>query len=259
MAFEWARTAAKQGHAGAQVLLGKFYSDGDYVMRDYETAAKWYRKAIKSGNQNATERLNYLKRNNLILPSNAVKHIDEIFGTIFFNGKDKWICKSTNRFIFKETHFDIELEGTLNEVIASRTNKNWHIGDSTYLTLFGEITEVNICASIDEEDDEELTKKEKELLKWLTTELDTETIKQDVIDYSNVCYEMWCDKRIEAENIIDEVSINSIYLNIKFAEECEHIPEIFLAGECKADEEHRISIGFRNKKLKEISEEGNAF
>ena len=228
-------------------------------MRDYETAAKWYRKAIKSGNQNATERLNYLKRNNLILPSNAVKHIDEMFGTIILNRKDKWIRKSTNKFIFKETHFDIELEGTLNEVIASRTNKNWHIGDSTYLTLFVEITEVNICASIDEEDDEELTKKEKELLKWLTTELDTETIKQDVIDYSNVCYEMWCDKRIEAEDIIDEVSINSIYLNIKFAEECEHIPEIFLAGECKADEEHRISIGFRNKKLKEISEEGNAF
>jgi len=320
-------------------------------MRDYETVAKWYRKAIKNGNQNATERLNYLKRNNLILPSNAVKHIDEMFGTIIFNGKNRWICKTTNSFVPKETPFDIELEGTLNEgitdsqrkayadylqkkdiyfeevqqkakqlyrganrktrnqliplalyidrmgnygwrchkawgdtpnavilsdgpiqmaegdnilynydkVIASRTNKNWHIGDSTYLNLFGEITEVNICTSGEEEMDEELTKEETELLMWLTTELDTETIKQNVIDYSNVCYEMWCDKRIEAEDIIDEVSINSIYLNVKFAEECEHIPEIFLAGECKADEEHGISIGFRNKKLKEISEEGNAF
>ncbi len=351
LAFEWARAAAKQGHSGAQVLLGNFYSDGEYVIRDYETAAKWYRRAIKNGNQTAAEKLDYLTRKNLILPSNAVKQIDEIFGTIIYNGKDKWICKTTHTFNSKEIPFDIELKGTLNEgitdvqriayanylqmkdayfeelqqkakklyrganrktknillpialyidrsgnygwkchktwggtsnaailsdgpvqmaegnnilyhyddVIASRTNKDWHIDDSTYLTLFGEITEVNICNSRDEENDNKLTKKETELLMWLTTQLDTETIKQDVIDYCNINYEMWSDKRIEAEDVIDEVSINSIYLDVEFAEECNHRPEIFLAGECKADDEHGISIGFKNKKLMEISEEGNAF
>ncbi len=351
LAFEWARIAAKQGHSGAQTLIGDFYSNGKYVMRDYEKAAKWYRKAAKNGNETAEGKLKHLTERNLILPPNAVKQIDETFGTIIFNGKNRWICKTTNSFVPKETPFDIELEGTLNEgitdsqrkayadylqkkdiyfeevqqkakqlyrganrktrnqliplalyidrmgnygwrchkawggtpnavilsdgpiqmaegdnilynydkVIASRTNKNWHIGDSTYLNLFGEITEVNICTSGEEEMDEELTKEETELLMWLTTELDTETIKQKVLDYCNNCYDMWSDKKIEAEDLFDEISINSIYINVKFAAEIKHIPDIFLTGECEADEDHGISIGFRNKKFMIISEEGDAF
>lgn len=70
---------------------------------------------------------------------------------------------------------------------------------------------------------------------------------------------MFCDKKIAEEDLLDEVEINSIYLNANDAEENEYLCDVFLTGECHADKEYGISIGFRDKKLHQISEEGNAF
>ena len=350
LALEWARLAAKQEHAGAQLLIGNFYEKGQYLMQNYEMAAKWYRKSLKNGNQDAAQRLDKLRRNGSILPANAEELNDETFGTIYHNGGNKWICKSTETFTEKETPFDIELEGSKTEGISdaqhkayadylqnkekffeevqqkakklyrgandktknkliplvlyidregnygwkchkswggdpiavilsdgpvqmaktyilyhydrvktSCADKDWQAEDSAYMNLFGEITGLTIHRSEYEEDEDDLSEKETELVSWLTTELNTEEIIKDVVDYCNTSYEMWCDKRITAEDLLDEVAINSIYLNVTSAEDNEYLCDIFLTGECQADEEHGISIGFRNKKLHQISEEGDAF
>ena len=48
--------SANRGDTSAQLRLGKIYRDGHLVAQNYETAAKWYRKAAEAGNAEA-ERL----------------------------------------------------------------------------------------------------------------------------------------------------------------------------------------------------------
>ncbi len=48
-AVYWWHKAAKQGHAGAQRVLGHLYYEGKCVNQDYEQAAQWYRKAAEQG------------------------------------------------------------------------------------------------------------------------------------------------------------------------------------------------------------------
>ncbi len=145
------------------------------------------------------------------------------------------------------------------EMKAKRTSKDWHIGETAYINLFGELVSLTISSSGEGKDGEKLTEKEQELLQWLTTELETEKIKNDVIEYCNACYEQWSDKRIDALDLLDEISLNSIYLKVGDAEEMDDQPDICLAGDCMADDENGIAIGFRDKSLLDISEESYAF
>ena len=59
-AFKWFKLAAAQDHARAQYYLGKAYHYGSGVVPDPEKAMRWYKTAIKNGNQNAEEWLKTL-------------------------------------------------------------------------------------------------------------------------------------------------------------------------------------------------------
>ncbi len=48
-AISWLRPLAEQGHAGAQILLGFTYHEGQGVPQDYAEAAKWFRKVAERG------------------------------------------------------------------------------------------------------------------------------------------------------------------------------------------------------------------
>ena len=48
-AVRWYRLAAEQGHARAQVNLGKSYEFGDGVQQSLTEAVRWYRLAAEQG------------------------------------------------------------------------------------------------------------------------------------------------------------------------------------------------------------------
>jgi TPR repeat protein len=52
-AERWYRLAAQQGYADAQYNLGVMYKDGQGVAQDYKEAVRWWRMAAKQGNANA--------------------------------------------------------------------------------------------------------------------------------------------------------------------------------------------------------------
>ena len=54
--IRWAERA-EQGHAGAQLLLGMAYYDGDGVPQSLDEAARWYRAAAEQGNADAQRML----------------------------------------------------------------------------------------------------------------------------------------------------------------------------------------------------------
>lgn len=47
VAFSWFLKAAKQGHPGSQYNLGVMLQYGQGIASDYQTAMKWYRKAVR--------------------------------------------------------------------------------------------------------------------------------------------------------------------------------------------------------------------
>ena len=49
VAFESFRALAEQGHADAQVLVGRMYDDGTGVPADDDEAVRWYRRAAEQG------------------------------------------------------------------------------------------------------------------------------------------------------------------------------------------------------------------
>ena len=51
--FLAAEAKAKQGDAGAQLMLGVCYKNGIGVAKDYAEAVKWYRKAAEQGDADA--------------------------------------------------------------------------------------------------------------------------------------------------------------------------------------------------------------
>ncbi|MBP5455526.1 MAG: leucine-rich repeat protein [Paludibacteraceae bacterium] len=145
------------------------------------------------------------------------------------------------------------------DVKESRTRKKWKMNDTAYLNLFGLLIDLSIMRSGYGSDDEDLTDEEVEVLKWLTTEFDTNTIKQDVLDYCNDTYNSWGGEHITADELHNELSISKVYLNVEEAENHEKFPDICLSGDCNCDEEHGIAFAFKNKKLIEINEESIAF
>ncbi|MGN0866760.1 MAG: hypothetical protein ACI4SG_03675, partial [Oligosphaeraceae bacterium] len=48
-AAKWFRRAAEQGHAWAQIELGRCYALGKGIPRDKEMARKWYHAAWENG------------------------------------------------------------------------------------------------------------------------------------------------------------------------------------------------------------------
>ena len=59
-AAKWYRSAAEQGQAEAQALLGSMYTQGDGVAKDKAEAEKWFKLAAKQGNQLAEKNLKAL-------------------------------------------------------------------------------------------------------------------------------------------------------------------------------------------------------
>jgi TPR repeat protein len=53
----WYRKSARQGHAGAQTILGAMYQEGTGVSQDYSQAILWYRKAADQGKATAQNNL----------------------------------------------------------------------------------------------------------------------------------------------------------------------------------------------------------
>jgi uncharacterized protein len=49
-AYGWLMKAAVQGHAGAQVCVGKYHEDGKHVKLNKKKAYEWYMKAAEQGN-----------------------------------------------------------------------------------------------------------------------------------------------------------------------------------------------------------------
>ena len=48
-AFNWFSLAAKEGHAGAQFMLGAAYFFGNGVAKNFKKAMEWFRRAAKQG------------------------------------------------------------------------------------------------------------------------------------------------------------------------------------------------------------------
>ena len=153
------------------------------------------------------------------------------------------------------------------DVVASRSKTQWYEGDTAYMNLFGFLEALDVRRALyeyEEAEDEEvregkLTDKEVELLLWLTNELNTESIADGVVNYCNITYDMWSDKQIGREDLLDELDISKIYLRTEHSAEYDDDPEISLAGECQCDEEHGIAIGFKDKELAGVSSEDYGF
>ena len=57
--LEQCRTAAEEGDASAQGLMGDCYQYGWYVKKDYAAAVEWYEKASVQGNASAQRSLGW--------------------------------------------------------------------------------------------------------------------------------------------------------------------------------------------------------
>lgn len=56
------RNVAYKDHVGAQLYLGKIYSEGEVVERDVAEAYKWYKMAATQGNEEAVKKLDELEK-----------------------------------------------------------------------------------------------------------------------------------------------------------------------------------------------------
>ena len=54
-ALRWYRKAAEQRDAWAQFNLGVMYDNGKGVPKDYKEALRWFRKACQTGKRNGAE------------------------------------------------------------------------------------------------------------------------------------------------------------------------------------------------------------
>lgn len=217
------------------------------------------------------------KKNNEIIPRRL--YIDK-------QGNYGWVCnKEWDKRSITAILSDGDVQFTYNsvlynyaEIIENRTKKEWHTGDTAYVNLFGMLEPLCVSrASYEFEKDEnqeiregKLTDREVELLLWLTNELNTADIADDVLEYCNDCYDGVCyyDEEkgeyvdcepIEKLDLINELDIRKIYLKTQHADRNDHLPDISLAGECECDPDHGIAICFRDKKLIEIGSEDFGF
>ena len=61
-AAEWFRKAAEQGNADAQYNLGMCYQEWKGVEQSFSKAEEWYTKAAQQGHQGAINRLEMVKK-----------------------------------------------------------------------------------------------------------------------------------------------------------------------------------------------------
>ena len=69
------RSAAEEGHAGAQAALGELYNRGKGTQRDAEEAAKWYRLAAEQGHVDAQVTLGWMYNVGTGVPENFTEAI----------------------------------------------------------------------------------------------------------------------------------------------------------------------------------------
>ncbi len=190
------------------------------------------------------------------------------------NGNYGWVCsKSWDEYYIAAILSDNDIKLTspyvlyhYSDFINSRTKTEWHVGDTAYLYLFGILEGIPVERALYEykhDEDEEirkgkLTDREVELVKWLTTEFDIASLDYDIVDYCNNRYEMWCDKRIEAKDLYDELTLKRIYLRTEHAKNGLG-PDISITGDCECDDDHGIAIGFKDKDFYGIGDEALGF
>ncbi|HYW75123.1 MAG TPA: hypothetical protein VFA48_00650 [Gammaproteobacteria bacterium] len=75
-AFEALRKMANNGVTGAQVAVGSLYNAGVLMVRDFNKAAAWYRKAAAQGSANAYRNLAELYKNGQGVRKNHVKQLE---------------------------------------------------------------------------------------------------------------------------------------------------------------------------------------
>jgi hypothetical protein len=129
--------------------------------------------------------------------------------------------------------------------------------DLIFVNIFGKSKKVKVLLTGDNCYDEsgnykydkfKLNKKEIDVLKWLLKNVDIDNYKKQILDY---CNNEYSDKKINLEDITNEVNINTIVINVTKkwkAKDGTIYPEIAFLGDCKCDEEHGICIGFRDEK-----------
>jgi TPR repeat protein len=75
-AAKWFRKAAEQGLDAAQWSLGVLYENGEGVPKDYQEAAKWYRKAAEQGDVHAQFSLGVMYMLGNGVPQNYVDAVE---------------------------------------------------------------------------------------------------------------------------------------------------------------------------------------
>lgn len=75
-ALELTKDGAKQGHPGAQMLLGTMYKDGTGVEQSYSDAKAWYEQAGKQGHVIAQFHLGVMYEQGLGTPQNLATAAD---------------------------------------------------------------------------------------------------------------------------------------------------------------------------------------
>lgn len=137
--------------------------------------------------------------------------------------------------------------------------------DQVKVNYFGEKVDMDVFCTGDskyegdhfENVEYDLNEKELEVLNWFLDNVKIEDYRQEIADYCNDVYSMWCDKEIGPEDVENEITISQIAINVT-----EHwkskpdvngheyvYPEISFYGGCECDVEHGICIGFRDKKF----------
>ena len=76
LAAQWALSAAKQGHAGAQHVMGIYCEYGTGVKKDVVRAAEWYRKAAEQGWRSAQFKLGGLYESGKGVPLDTEKALE---------------------------------------------------------------------------------------------------------------------------------------------------------------------------------------
>lgn len=137
--------------------------------------------------------------------------------------------------------------------------------DFILVNIFGTLKELRVFSTGDNRFGEsghykkykfKLNKKELDVLKWFLENVNIEDYKEQILEFCNNTYAMWCDEKIALEDVSNEVDIHSIAIHVTDccqANDGSLYPEISFYGECNCDKEHGICIGFRNKKFIGIS------
>lgn len=132
--------------------------------------------------------------------------------------------------------------------------------DSILANIFGKSKKLKVLLTGDNRYNEsgnykygkfKLNKKEIEVLKWLLKNVNIDDYKKQILEYCSNGYFEYNDKKINLEDITNEVNINTIVINVTKkwkAKDGTIYPEIAFLGDCKCDEEHGICIGFRDEK-----------